>query len=123
MKTIREYLAELTFHFDLDPMDYYQDGQTFDEFNESILKGINQQEIIYYSEAIKYLQLEDSSLRNSLDMADELGYNLGSLNSEILATLIYQQRLREQWTDCYSEIEDYFEVYNEYLEGLEEQSC
>ena len=45
-------------------------------------------EIIYYYKAIKYLQEFDASLIESLELASELGYELNSINSELLASLL-----------------------------------
>ena len=44
-------------------------------------------EIIYYSKAMQYLKEHDNSLRESLELAAELGYQTENLNSELLASL------------------------------------
>jgi hypothetical protein len=44
-------------------------------------------EIIYYSTAMKYLTEHDTSLSESLEIANEMGFDLESLNSETLASL------------------------------------
>ena len=44
-------------------------------------------EIIYYSKAMQYLIKHDTSLRDSLELAAELGYQTENLNSELLASL------------------------------------
>ena len=108
MKNVKQYLSEI--NFDIDLSDYYQEGQIFDEFNDA-------------NEAIKYLQKEDPSLKDFLEIAFELGYDIANLSSEVLATLIYQQQLHEKWNDCSKEIEPYFEAYDEYLQGLEGVEC
>ena len=64
-------------------------------------------EIIYYSRAIEYLSNNDASLHESLELAEELGYSLRSLSSEILASLLASQNCREEWSDNKSEIEDF----------------
>ena len=45
-------------------------------------------EIIYYVNAIKYLQENDASLHESLEIAKEFGFELKNLNSEVLASLL-----------------------------------
>jgi len=55
-----------------------------------------EQEIIYYYKAIGYLNEHDPSLRESLGYASDCGYELESLNSELLATLLYQQKLLDE---------------------------
>ena len=49
---------------------------------------ISEDEIIYYSNAMKYLSENDNSLRESMEIADELGYKPKNINSELLATLL-----------------------------------
>lgn len=89
--------------------DVYQSGMTFDELEEAVETHINEQEIIYYSRAIDLLKEFDPSLRESLSLADELGLTPENLNSEVLATLLHQQRLREDWADIRNEVEELFE--------------
>ena len=67
-----------------------------------------QEDIIYYYKAMKYLSREDSSLTQSLEIAHELGYTTENLNSELLATLLYQQNLTNQWYEISEEIEQIF---------------
>lgn len=61
---------------------------------ENYLKKINKnynitdEDIIYYSEAIKYLQKYDPSLIESIELAINFGYELKNINSEILASLL-----------------------------------
>lgn len=45
-------------------------------------------EIIYYYNAIEFLKENDASLMDSLEIAEELGYNLKDLSSEVLASLL-----------------------------------
>lgn len=52
-----------------------------------------EQEITYYSRAIEYLSENDSSLVDSLALANEYGLTLDKLNSETLATILYQHNL------------------------------
>lgn len=64
-----------------------------DSFREYCDERIREYEIIYYTRAVEYLSEHDSSLRDSLEIAGELGYQTESLNSEILATLHAQESL------------------------------
>jgi hypothetical protein len=54
-----------------------------------------QSEIIYYSKAVNYLLENDASLRESLGLANDLGFTLDNLNSETLATIHYQDALMQ----------------------------
>jgi len=57
----------------------------------TLARCVNEQiEIIYYSKAIVYLQNNDASLIDSLVIAEELGYKIENINSELLATLHLQ---------------------------------
>ena len=78
-------------------------------------------DIIYYSNAIKYLQENDPSLKYSLEIASELGYTLENLSSEVLASLLASQNAREEWGELENEINDFFlEIFEELKEEEEE---
>jgi hypothetical protein len=62
-------------------------------------------EVIYYHKAIKYLCENDASLSESLEIADELGYNVKDINSELLATLLMQQKETELFYEMRNDIE------------------
>ena len=121
MKTIKEFLGTLTTELDLQYN--YQDDMTFGEFEEAIDTYIRESsDVIYYSKAMEFLQEHDPSLRESLGLASDLGYDPSDLNSEILATLLNQQKLFEEWSELSSEIEEYFDEYEDHLLELEEES-
>ena len=65
-------------------------------------------EIIYYSRAIEYLQENDASLMESLEIAAEYGYELKNLNSEILASLLASQNAKDTFAELRDEIEEFF---------------
>ena len=65
-------------------------------------------EIIYYSNAIKYLQENDASLHESLEIAEEYGYQLKNLSSEVLASLLASRNSQESFYDVRDEIEEFF---------------
>lgn len=71
---------------------------------------ITRAEVIYYSNAIEILKENDNSLRESLDLADEFGYSLKDINSEILASLL-KTKLNE---------EDFYELVDEVIEFCDE---
>ena len=84
----------------------------FDDFREYIVDSILNFEVIYYSKAIEYLKENDNSLTRSLEIADEQGFEVSKLNSEILATLLYQDKLYNELWDIEEEIMEYFEKNN-----------
>jgi hypothetical protein len=94
--------------FDIDLQNLYCNEDTFNDFCDKVHNAIMQEDIIYYYEAMKYLLREDTSLSESLEIASEYGYTTENLNSELLATLLYQQRLTNQWYEISEEIEQIF---------------
>jgi len=94
--------------FNIDLASLYDNEDTFNDFCDKVNDAIMQEEIIYYSEAIKYLMREDASLGQSLEIASEYGYTTEQLNSELLATLLYQQKLTEQWYEIENQVSKLF---------------
>ena len=94
--------------FDIDLASLYDNEDTFTDFCDKVNDAIMSEEIIYYSKAIKYLMREDSSLYDSLSIASEYGFTTEQLNSELLATLLYQQKLTEQWYKIEEQVKEIF---------------
>ena len=114
---IETFFAELDKKIDLNyNLINYLDIEAIDEndaFN-SIYDMIEENygfncDVIYYSNAIKYLQENDPSLNESLEIASELGYEVKNLNSEILASLLKSQNVRDEFLELRDEINDFFE--------------
>jgi hypothetical protein len=63
-------------------------------------------EIIYYSTAIDYLKENDPSLRLSLELAEDLGYNLKQLTSETLASLLASDLAQLKFSSIENELEE-----------------
>ncbi len=77
-------------------------------------QGFFEIEVIYYKNAIEYLSENDCSLTECLEIADEFGYTLKALNSEILASLLKSRNFEEEWNCLESDIENFFdELKNE----------
>ena len=80
---------------------------------DSIYEAINENngfdiEIIYYSNAMEYLTRNDNSLRESIEIALDFGYELKNINSELLASLLASQNSREQFYNYENEINNFF---------------
>lgn len=56
--------------------------------------------IIYFGVAMEFLSAYDPSLCYALAIAEGLGYKAGDLNSEVLASLLLEDMLREDLKDC-----------------------
>lgn len=65
-------------------------------------------DVIYYSDAINYLRENDPSLRESLELASDLGYSLDNINSEVLASLLASKNARDDFMELEDEINDFF---------------
>jgi len=101
---------------DIDLVYYAQghDVQDVDELEELIEdnQGFDV-DIIYYSNAIAFLQEHDASLNASIELAVEMGYELKNVNSELLASLLASQKAREEFAELREEIEQFFEDLQE----------
>lgn len=74
----------------------FNEDMTVNDASEFIQERINEHEIIFYHHAIKYLSENDPSLRNSLALANEYGCEFVSLDSEKLATMLFQADASEE---------------------------
>jgi hypothetical protein len=110
--------VEVLYYVDIDNIDLEDSFQSICSMIEDN-QGFNS-EIIYYSRAIEYLQENDPSLRNSLEIASEYGYEVSNLNSEILASLLASQNIREDFYKLEDEITEFFDEIREEIENLEE---
>ena len=113
---IENFFAELDKQIDLnDNIINYIDIDEIDNDDAftSIYKMIDKNygfncDVIYYSNAIRYLQENDPSLNDSLEIASELGYEVKNLNSEILASLLKSKNVRDEFLDFRDEINEFF---------------
>lgn len=105
-----ERLKELVNINNLDiDMDYiYDKNKDFDQLNEDVIQYIHESEIIYYSKAMAYLSENDNSLYESIKEAITAGYTIEKLNSELLATLLYQQNFTNEWYNISEQVEEIF---------------
>jgi hypothetical protein len=92
---------------------YFLESETFDNF-EDVRDLIEAHdgfsiEIIYYSAALDYLRENDPSLRQSLELCQELGYKPADLSSEILASVLATEIVRGEFNDLENEFNDLLE--------------
>lgn len=92
---------------------YFLESETFDSFEDVrdlIESGDGFSiEIIYYSAALDYLRENDPSLRQSLELCQDLGYNLTDLSSEMLASILATEITRGEFNDLETEFSDLLE--------------
>jgi hypothetical protein len=67
-----------------------------DELKDYIGERIHEHEVVYYSRALEYLSENDPSLRESMEYADDYGFEVRSLTSETLATLHIQRAMLDE---------------------------
>lgn len=121
MKTIqeiRDFFHEIQKPLPFDLTDYIYHDEDFNLIDQEnafdsitdILSDNNafDIEIIYYSEAIKYLAENDPSLSESLALASDVGYVLKNVNSEVLASLLASEKARENFASYRDTIEEFF---------------
>lgn len=107
-----EFLLDAVFqNSELDKPEFDLDNvSNADEYFDYVYdNGYLDVEVIYYSEAMDYLRVNDPSLRESLGIADELGYQPKNLNSEILASMLKTQHQKDAFEELRSKIEECFE--------------
>ena len=93
-------------NLDIDIQYLYDENKEFNELEEDVIQYIQESEIIYYSKAMAYLSENDNSLYESIKEAIIAGYTIEKLNSELLATLLYQQNLTNQWYEISEQVEE-----------------
>jgi hypothetical protein len=111
---IVDFLTEIENETKIEILSYInlQDIDLENPFN-SIYEAIDENngfdiEIIYYSNAMEYLTRNDNSLRESIEIAIDYGYELKNINSELLASLLASQNSREQFNNYENEINEFF---------------
>ena len=92
---------------------YFLESETFDSFEDvrDLIEAGDgfSREIIYYSAALDYLREHDASLRQSLELAGDMGYKPENLSSEILASILATEITRGEFNDLENEFSDLLE--------------
>ena len=110
---IEEFLKSLNIE-NLDLMDYVDiEDIDLDSPFESIYDMLDEKnafdiEIIYYYNAIEYLKEHDNSLKESLEIAGDMGYETKDLSSELLASLLASEKARQDFQEKQTEIDEFF---------------
>jgi hypothetical protein len=95
-------------------LNYMLEGQSIDNADdiETLIddNGGFEVDVTYYSNAMKFLSENDASLKDSLTLAHDLGYNMQHINSETLASLLASQMIRDEFEGIKSELNDLIET-------------
>ncbi len=110
METKFEKILNVISHLDIDfshLQDEINEINSFNELYDLFYKdNLLNVDIIYYNKAINYLSENDASLKESLDIALQYGYDLKNLNSEILASLHATECLNSKFSSLRNEIDN-----------------
>ena len=107
---IYHFLADLETEIDVNNFVDCEDVECYDDIYDQLEynNGFDI-EIIYYSEAMKYLSENDNSLTESLELATDMGYNVKNINSETLASILASSLSRDNFArDCKKDIDNFF---------------
>ncbi len=111
-KEIKEYFDRISEDLQFNIMDYITEDDLDDIEDFDDLMGLLRDtgafniDIIYYHKAMKYLQENDTSLTESLNMANEYGYKTCDLNSEMLASLLASYNAEQEFYDYEAQINE-----------------
>lgn len=130
MKTRVELIEEFLKTIEVENLDvpYCVDASEVNSFDE-VFDAIDNNdgfnvEIIYYASAMDYLKLNDPSLSESMEIAEEYGYTPKNINSELLASLLASRYCRDEFQEYRNHIETFFDELEDdadlfigYMEG------
>jgi hypothetical protein len=118
VKQIKELFQFTNLMCDVD-LDYHLTGEEVDSAQciERILSDNDcfNVDIIYYHRAMDFLIRHDGSLKDSLRIAEDFGFDLSDLNSETLASLLASQMIHEEFYEHYKELENLIEEFKEQI--------
>lgn len=113
LKTIKDAIIAASEWTDLEILQYVNDSELEDlQDVEDLMDLINERaheicevEIISYAKAIEYLAEHDQSLNDSISIALEYGYELWSINSELLASLLATEHNKRDLEEVLEKLE------------------
>jgi hypothetical protein len=106
---IKDLFDNTNFLIDLDYEYLIYNLEDLKDLEEDFYQMISEHELIYYSKCMTFLKDYDNSLRESLIIAEELGYTLKNLSSEILATLLIQRYMSDEVSEIIEELKEILE--------------
>ena len=93
---------------------YFQSLEDIQEFivDELDSSGAFEVEIIYYDKAMEYLSKNDRSLEESFEIANDMGYEVHQLSSEILASIHCSTHMRDKFIEdiCEADLDDILQL-------------
>ena len=125
MKTNKQketFFNKISENLEFDIMNYFtadelDDINSYDELEMELNEnGAYDIDIIYYATAMEYLIENDTSLSESMSIADDHGYEPKNINSELLASLLASQNARDEFYDLKDEIDEFLDT--EHPDGM-----
>lgn len=77
-------------------VDFLNNAKSMDKLPDMAVESICEHGVMYYYDAIDYLRENDPSFTNSLALATRFSYETSSLDSEILASLLIQENMKNE---------------------------
>ena len=112
LNSIKVENLEIMDFIDIDSIEL-SESDAFDSIYEMIADNNGFDiDIIYYTNAMEYLSKNDNSLKESLNLAYELGYTIENINSELLASILATDKVREDFCEFKHEIDEFFNNLN-----------
>ena len=106
LKSIKIDNLDITDFIDIDNIDMDRPFNSIYDMIEN--NGGFDIEIIYYFNAMEYLSKNDPSLRTSIGIASEYMEDFRGLTSEVLASILASQIVREEFCEYKHEINEFF---------------
>ena len=111
---IEDFLSSLDTEIDVLYLVDVETVEDYDDIYDQIQdNGGFDIDVIYYHTAMEYLMENDNSLQESLGIASEMGFEVESLNSETLASLLKSQNVRIEFNELETDINEFFEELEE----------
>lgn len=83
----------------------WEDSEHLQDYFTDRFYEMTNENFVYYYDAMEYLSENDPTLRNSVELAAYLGYDLKSIDSCLLANILHQNdRLDELWAINFQEL-------------------
>ena len=77
----------------------WEDSEHLQDYFTDRFWEMTNEDFVYYYDAIKYLTENDPTLRNSIELATDLGYDMKNLDSCSLANILSQSEELEQLSE------------------------
>lgn len=123
---IENFLREISVE-NLD-MSYLLSNLDFDSINsfDDVVDAIDNEglfnvDIVYYASAMDYLRENDPSLQECMRIASEFGYPTERLNSELLASLLASETVRDEFHEYRNDIEEFFDELEDDVDEEDEE--